>query len=70
MDSPNWGYWTRIISMIQWTHISYWCHSWPIEVQHIEDTFAERFGPEVWEEIKQFLDRGSVKEEIINSLIE
>ena len=55
MDSPDWGYW--------------W-HSWPIEVQRIEDTIAERFGPEVWEEIKQFLDRGSVKEEIINSLIE
>ena len=35
MDSPNWGY---------------WCHAWPIEVQHIEDTIAERFGPEVWED--------------------
>ena len=55
MDSPNWGY---------------WFHAWPKEVQHIEDTIAERFGPEVWEEIKQFLNRGSVKEEILNSLIE
>ena len=55
MDSPNWGYWWQ---------------SWPIEVQRIEDTMAERFGPEVWGEIKQFLDRGSVAGEIINNEIE
>ena len=48
----------------------YWYRSWPIEVQRIEDTMAERFGPEVWVEIKEFLDRGSVAEEIINNEIE
>ena len=48
----------------------YWWHSWPLEVQGIEEAIAERFGPEVWREIKQFLDRGSVAEEIINNEIE
>ena len=50
--------------------VGYWWHSWPIEVQRIEDTVAEWFGPDVWEEIQQFLEGGSVKEEIINSMIE
>ena len=53
--------------------LPYWdyrYHSWPIEVQCIEDTMAEMFGPEVWGEIKQFLDRGSVEMEIIINEIE
>ena len=49
---------------------AYWWHSWPLAVHRIEEAIAERFGPEVWREIKQFLDRGSVAEEIINNEIE
>ena len=50
--------------------VEYWLHVWPEEVHHINIAMALLFGPQVWEEIKQFLDRGSVAEEIINNEIE
>ena len=58
------------MNSLPYPYWDYWYRSWPIEVQRIEDTMAERFGPEVWVEIKEFLDRGSVAEEIINNEIE
>ena len=59
-----------LVACMDSSDVGYWWHSWPIEVQRIEDTVAEWFGPEVWEEIRQFLEGGSVKEEILNSMIE
>ena len=59
-----------LVARMDSSDVGYWMHSWPIEVQRIKDTVAEWFGPDVWEEIQQFLEGGSVKEEIINSMIE
>ena len=48
----------------------YWYHSWPVEMQRMDNTMEARFGRVVWGEIKKFLDRGSVAEEIINNELE
>ena len=48
----------------------YWLHVWPEEVHHINIAMALLFGTEVWEQIQDFLEGGSVKEEIINDMIE
>ena len=50
--------------------VGYWLHVWPAEVLHINIAMALLFGTEVWEQIRHFLEGGSVKEEIINSMIE
>ena len=51
-------------------YLDYWCLSWPVEMQRMDNTMEARFGRVVWGEIKKFLDRGSVAEEIINNEIE
>ena len=43
---------------------------WPEEVHRINIAMAALFGPEVWEQIRQFLFGGSVREEIIINMIE
>ena len=50
--------------------VGYWLHVWPAEVHHINIAMALLFGTEVWEQIRDFLEEGSVKEEIINDMIE
>ena len=50
--------------------VGYWLHVWPAEVHHINIAMALLFGTEVWEQIRHFLEGGSVKEEIIISMIE
>ena len=43
---------------------------WPEEVHRINIAMAALFGPEVWEQIRQFLSSGSVREEILINMIE
>ena len=43
---------------------------WPAEVHRINIAMAALFGPEVWEQIRQFLFGGSVREEILINMIE
>ena len=50
--------------------VGYWNHVWPAEVHHIHNAMAVLFGTEVWEQIRDFLEGGSVKEDIINDMIE
>ena len=50
--------------------VGYWLHVWPAKVHHINIAMALLFGTEVWEQIRHFLEGGSVKEEIIIDMIE
>ena len=50
--------------------VNYWLHVWLAEVHHINVAMALLFGTEVWEQIRHFLEGGSVKEEIIIDMIE
>ena len=36
-----------LVARMDSSDVGYWMHSWPIEVQRIEDTVAEWFGPGV-----------------------
>ena len=50
--------------------LGYWEHIWPTEVHHISIAMAQLFGTEVWEQIQDFLEGGSVKKEIFIAMIE
>ena len=50
-------------------HLGYWEHIWPAEVHHISIAMAQLFGAEVWDQIQDFLEGGSVKKEIVIALV-
>ena len=58
------------LKAIESPDVGYWLHVWPEEVHHINIAMALLFGTEVWEQIRHFLEGGSVKEEIIINMIE
>ena len=55
---------------MEWPDRAYWLYIWDAEVHHISSAMAQLFGTDLWDQIQDFLEGGSVKKEIVIAMIE